>query len=175
MKNELLIISTLLVALTACNENKDNKDNTIENTTADTAPIVTQTPDTKIVTIEASALEEKLIKRGQVIEKMNASKTLRINNQEFKLLSEVFQKGAKVFNTHLKEPGTVKGTIVVVTTEQSLPPTVTGQKIAANTFRLAPNSGQSLLSFYGELTKDNAYSTVELEIDYSPFTSAPAM
>jgi len=173
MKKKLLVISALLVSLTACNDDKTAAPE--NNATPDSAPEASQTATPETSTTASSAVEEKLVHRGKMIEQMKASHTLRINNQEFKLLSETLEKGANVYNKQLKETGTVKGTVVVVTTAPSISAEITGQQIAANTFRVTPNKGQSLLDFYNELTKDERYSTVELEVDYSPLPDAPAM
>jgi|GEM_PF-2972568 len=173
MKKKLLVISALLASLTACNDDKATVPE--NNVPPDSTSEVSQTATPETSTTANSAIEEKLVHRGKMIEKMKASHTLRINNQEFKLLSETLEKGANVFNKQLKETGTVKGTVVVVTTAPSLSAEIIGQKIAANTFRVTPNKGQSLLDFYNDLTKDDRYSTVELEVDYSPLSDAPAM
>lgn len=121
-----------------------------------------------------STNDQPVIKKVKTTSVISNKKSININGHKFILLDNKLEKGNKVFNLLTKEKGAIKGSIVVVTNNvMKLSKTVT--KIAENTFMKTPDKGQSLQQLYNQLKSDPQYKTVELQIDYSPISTAPTM
>jgi len=162
MKQHLILTLIFISLLSACNSKADEETKQIDN--VEIPPIKQHNND---IELPIQPIKKKLTNT------VNNGKSIWMNRQKFKLLSDEITKGAKVYNLSIKEIGIIKGTIVVVT--KPLTSLVGAKKIAKNTFRLTPVKGQKLKTLYEISIKDNRFTTVELEIDYSPISQAPKM
>lgn len=178
---KMFFLITLVTLISACNAHKDpladtptkQENNKTHSSPPSTTEVMKKTPTT-LKNTSPTDIEVLLAKREGVLKQQNGTRSIHLNNEKFKLLSAEVTQGAKVYNILMKELGTIKGSIIVVTVDSALPLTIKGSKIAKQTYRLYPTNKSSLYEFYKELDKDSKYSTVELEIDYSPINTAPA-
>lgn len=162
MKHQLILTLIFISLLSACNSKADEESGQIDN--VEKTSIKQHNND---VEFPIQPIKKKLTNTVQ------KGKSIWINKQKFKLLSDEIMKGAKVYNLSIKQVGVIKGTIVVVT--KSSTSLVNAKKIAKNTFRLIPNKEETLHDLYKNLIKHKEYKTIELEIDYSPISTAPLM
>lgn len=177
----MFFLITLLTLISACNAHKDpltdastkQESDKIHSSPPPATEVIKKT-STTLKNTSPTDIEVLLAKREGILKQQNNARNIRLNNEKFKLLSPNVTQGAKVYNILMKEFGIIKGSIIVVTIDSALPLTIKGSKIAKQTYRLYPTKKSSLYEFYKEFDKDPKYSTVELEIDYSPINTAPA-
>jgi hypothetical protein len=97
--------------------------------------------------------------------------TIQLNKQKFTTKSRVLKANQSVYNLDINSFGMVKGSLVVVSTiePKELQPDFDIKKLAVDTYQLTVKSAElDLYYWYIKLSGDPRYSTVELEIDYSP-------
>jgi hypothetical protein len=97
--------------------------------------------------------------------------TIQLNKQKFTTKSRVLKANQSVYNLDINSFGMVKGSLVVVSTiePKELQPDFDIKKLADDTYQLTVKSAElDLYHWYIKLSGDPRYSTVELEIDYSP-------
>lgn len=157
MNKKMTVIIPLTILLMACGSNSDQ------------TPPDDKTTKEKILQSKMAPL--KKITNGST----PIQKYVHLNNQKFKLLTQEVMMGGKIFNLSTQEKGTIKGSIVVVTESFISIPVVGSKKIAKDTFRLTPDDKKTLHELYKNLIKDEKYTIVELEIDYSPISTTPTM
>ncbi len=134
--------------------------------------------ETKIETVEVTKKQADKTEQERIEHikkstgKTKSAKSLEINGEKFTSFTTVLVKGSKVYNVQMREPGTVKGSIVVVSTmdvktlsaDLELTSAV---KIAKDTYRLLPKQQTNLHEYYHALRKTEGVEVTELEIDYS--------
>jgi len=157
MNKKIMVMAPLVILLAACGSNSDK---TSSNNKA-----------TKEKILESKMTPPKKIINGSI----PVQKYVHLNNQKFKLLTQEVMIAGRVFNLSTQEKGIIKGSIVVVTKSFTSIPAVSSKKIAKDTFRLTPDDKKALHQLYKNLIKDEKYNIVELEIDYSPISTAPTM
>jgi len=116
--------------------------------------------------------QERIEHIKKITKKKSSAKSLQINGEKFTSFATVLVKGSKVFNVQMGEPGTVKGSIVVVSTMAIETLSVNFElasavKIAKDTYRLVPKQKKNLHEYYHALDKLEGVGVTELEIDYS--------
>ena len=174
MYKRLLLTILCSMLLLACT---DEQENTSENTAEKTAELTTENlalnnedkKDIELLTLT----EDKKNKLTDLLKKHGSKQSIILNKEKFTLLSNIFAKGAKVYNIAMGESGLVKGTIVVVSIGEVIAediqyPNTEVIKIAKSTFRLIPDNNVVMMDFYKALINSKRFSVVEMEIDYSP-------
>jgi hypothetical protein len=177
MKKVILITSLLILSLTSCTNEKNNEEQPTskkkpEQLLSNQKDVSTPEEKSDITPEPINELDQKLKQRENIIKNLKKNNVVTINGDKFLLTSGSITPGAIVFNLLMKESGTVKGSIVVVTQAELKIKGTAIHRIADNTYRLTPSSNE-LASTYKKLTKNAQYKHVELEIDYSPITSPP--
>ncbi|MBA6263932.1 MAG: hypothetical protein V7780_05580 [Colwellia sp.] len=174
----LSVALLVMASLTACSDTPDEKKQEIDGLKNDTTLGATKQKSVLEINKETPklVLKDKAIKSdqsGQFLENIQYKKNnvLMINKEKFTLRSESLTKGAKVFNILMSEPGTVKGTFVVIVNEGeksvNIDNTAEINEIAKNTYRLTPKKGVEFLKYYKLLLSAKQLQQVEMEIDYS--------
>jgi hypothetical protein len=179
MKCKLMSIVVLSTILVGCNDEKKH-DETVKKEEASTVSSV-QIETSKVNSVqEGTQSDQRIDLKGKDAKHVaspklatNKGQSKALNGVKFILTDGIVEKGAQVYNTSMNEPGVVKGSVVVVLAragvlDKSQFKTVT--KIADKTFRLWPLKQEDLYKNYQKLASDSNYSTVEIEVDYSPIS-----
>lgn len=123
----------------------------------------------KLIKQETSSDSPISLAKKELLKQKRSSIT--INNTKFKLVDHKFETGSQIYNLAMNEFGVVKGSFVLVVISESnfdKDRFLKVVKIADDTFRVWPKNGVTLSSAYQKLTEDKNYSTVEVDIDYTP-------
>lgn len=123
MNKKITLIVPLVILLAACGSGSDI--NSDQNTSDDKAQKITK-----------KEIVQSRMEHSKKMEKNTTPsyKSVLLNNQKFKLLTQEVTKGGKVFNFSTKENGVIKGSIVVVTKNFISIPAVDSKKIAKDTY-----------------------------------------
>ena len=170
MHIKLLLVITALLSIIACSDStQQNTDESAKELSVETGKPSDLGVNNKTVKIAKGELSKSDIKKAK---DQQIARSLLINGEKHRLLSDVLKKGAKVLNINMHEYGMIKGGIVVVVKgdyafEDELFTQVNVSKIANKTFRLIHKKDNELMNFYQHLTRMAQFDVVELEIDYS--------
>lgn len=154
-----ITLTAILVFTASCSSDEVNKEPQVLN-----AKSVIQDLDKRDPTVSKESLPR--IKLST-----NGSTSYELNGEKFIVQDKILSRGLRVFNPNMSEFGALKGTFVVQTVESIEPFTnqFNVEEIASQTYRLTPLSNKAdLLPLYRALQGEKQFSTVEIEIDYSP-------
>ncbi|KGJ99329.1 hypothetical protein [Thalassotalea sp. ND16A] len=168
MVKKIATLLALTIAISACSEMTESNDESTSS--ADN----TQTQKTVNSATEITAHPAK--DKTEPSLAIDKPRSVTINNKKFQANS-IIQPGARVLNLLMGEFGRVKGSFVVTTKEQMLVDSdnsllATINVIAANTYRITPQKKTNFMEFYQQLQNDKRFRLVEMEIDYSPVSTA---
>lgn len=174
------LAALMVVSLTACSDTQENKEQNVEELKIEKKSAISEHKLVKVINKEdqLTLVKDKVIESEgadsgvKVFERLKVkNNNILLNKQKFELISEKLIKGAKVFNLTLSEPGTVKGTFVVISNNAekltSFDSTAEINEIEKNTYRLIPKEGVDFLKYYKSLLGKKQFQRVEIEIDYS--------
>jgi len=176
MNKQLLIVAMFSLVLSSCAEHSGEE--ALEKTAGEMRAKQTLATTEKEVKNAEQVIE---IKNNGAIKQpaktlANPTRTASINGDKFKLFSPKNIQGSKVFNVAIQQYGTLSGGIVIVATPEQLTSVDLSQyhvqAIAKNTHRLTPPTDVDLVNEYKKLVARQAFSVVELAIDYSPSNQA---
>ncbi|WP_206486466.1 hypothetical protein [Thalassotalea sp. G2M2-11] len=169
MKIKVLLVA-MLVTVSGCN---------VENANREQISKDSQSKEMKTPSPQQSALVQDA---SEIIDRIPSDKLskypITINGEKYIAETAQLTKGSKVFNLLMREYGTIKGSVVVVT--NALNQTSLKQhfnlasvvEIAKHTYRLYPKDDAKVYSLYQSLVSDNVIERSELEIDFSGETSS---
>ncbi|GLX78037.1 hypothetical protein tinsulaeT_13770 [Thalassotalea insulae] len=168
LKYLLLLITIFIVACNSEQQEKLEEKSTVATSEKSvTEPEVQSTEGNEP---SSENLKEQLLNSKLGLKKPSM-KSLTINNERLRVTDAKLLKGTQVYNKMIRQTGTVKGTIVIVTTEldkyQSQLKSLPVSEIAKQTYRIDATSLDNLNEFYRELLAMDWIKQVELEIDYS--------
>lgn len=168
MKSKLISAVVILTFIVGCN-NANDHDNSVEQHEVKALNSAGNNNDNKRVNLKNEVDDHALLNKAA--QKINQS--ISLNGNKFKLVDGKFEQGAQVYNTLMKEFGTIKGSLVLVLTDEGVFDKSyfkEVKKIADKTFRVWPTKKDDLYLVYQDLTRNSNFSVVELEVDYTPIS-----
>ena len=168
MKSKLMsavVISTFIVG---CN-NANDHEHSVEQHEVKALNSVENNNDNKRLNLKNEMGDHALLNKAA--QKFNQS--ISLNGNKFTLVDGKLEQGAQVYNTLMNEYGTIKGSLVLVLSDEGVfnkSYFKTVKKIAKKTFRVWPTKKDDLYLVYQDLTRNANFSVVELEVDYSPIS-----
>ncbi|TVP10898.1 hypothetical protein [Shewanella sp. KCT] len=153
------ILVSLIVTLGACSTEKP-----------DTVSIESQDDMKQVSTLALSSTENREEASLSPQEKSNSKYSYELNGVKFSSNDRVLKKGSVVQSLSESAFGLIRGSFVVIASQ--FPKGVTEHyevnEIATSTYRLIPLEGSGdFYKLYQALRKNDAFSRVEIEIDYS--------
>lgn len=166
-----IIFLTVFIILNGCGSEEATRSSNNDTPSVKPSPKTSADTDkSKITTINSK--ESSKSKFDKNIDGINSSKyTIQLNQHKFITKSLILKANQSIYNMDINSFGVVKGSIVVISSVEpnGLKQYFDINKIAKETYQLlAKSSEQDLYYWYKKLSVDPQYSTVELEIDYSP-------
>ncbi|RTR40717.1 hypothetical protein EKG38_02035 [Shewanella canadensis] len=158
-----ITLTAILVFTASCSSDEANKEPQVLN-----AKSVIQDLEKRDATVSEQSLSRLKLST-------NGSTSYELNGEKFIVQEKTLSRGLRVFNHSMSEFGVLKGTFVVQTLEsiESLTNQFNVEEIASQTYRLTPLYNKAdLLPLYRSLQGEKQFSTVEIEIDYSPLDNS---
>lgn len=167
MKSKLIsavVISTFIVG---CNNANDHDNSVEQHEVKALNSAENNNNDNKRVNLKNEVGDHALLNKAA--QKVNQS--ISLNGNKYKLVDGKLEQGAQVYNTLMNEYGTIKGSLVLVLSDDGIfnkSHFKEVKKIADKTFRVWPTKKDDLYLVYQDLKRSSNFSVVELEIDYTP-------
>lgn len=166
----MIMALTSLTFISACNATTEKFDDINTNQSDDINTVQTLIKSDTTVENKQKELSKKIPTN---LQKLPIKNTVVLNGIKFKLLGKELKGGTRVLNLNMNEYGKIKGSFVIVLNKNvKIDKSKFGkaEMIAASTFRIWPLKTIDFVTFYNELLDNSNYSTVEVDIDYTPIS-----
>ena len=168
-----IIIVALFITLNGCSADEAVKssgnDNTILTPVSATLTVDDKNKSKESVVNNSDSMDMNFNNANGDIE--SSTYTIHLNKNKFTTKSKVLKLNQSIYNLDISNFGKIKGSLVVISIiePKELQQDFDIKKLADKTYQLTVKSAElDLYYWYKKLSRDPRYSTVELEIDYSP-------